>query len=310
MDARDAVLKENYDIGDGWFSAPSNVGYATLGLLYGEGDFKKSMLRAVNCGDDTDCTAGTVGAVLGIMYGTQGIPKDWEEYIGDKIVTCSINQATAFPFVYSCTNLTEKVTKLAPMVTYQMKAPFAKALEFVYTEDSEFSDSDIEYFALPYGESEESEEMAMSVQSLQRPNTITKTCGTVYAMVTVHSGPYATAGAEKRISIAFQNRLKAFGQQPHNIKVSLLLPEGWTANMEEFDVCVGQWWCITENTYNTEPVDVVLTAPEKLAAHSRILILVEEYGRYHVESIPVMLLNRPTEKLYIYEHRFTDYERK
>ena len=310
MDARDAVLKENYDIGDGWFSAPSNVGYATLGLLYGEGDFKKSMLLAVNCGDDTDCTAGTVGAVLGIMYGTQGIPKDWEEYIGDKIVTCSINQATAFPFVYSCTNLTEKVTKLAPMVTYQMKAPFAKALEFVYTEDSEFSDSDIEYFALPYGESEESEEMAMSVQSLQRPNTITKTCGTVYAMVTVHGGPYATAGAEKRISIAFQNRLKAFGQQPHNIKVSLLLPEGWTANMEEFDVCVGQWWCITENTYNTEPVDVVLTAPEKLAAHSRILILVEEYGRYHVESIPVMLLNRPTEKLYIYEHRLTDYERK
>ncbi len=307
MDARDTILKENYDIGDGWFSAPSNVGYALLGLLYGEGDFKKSMLLAVNCGDDTDCTAGTVGSVLGIMYGTAGIPKDWAEYVGDKIITCSINQGTAFPFVGTCTKLTEKVTKLAPMVTYQMKGHFAIVPEFVCGENDEVSDSDIEYFALPYGQSEESEEMAVSVLTLKNPNTIVKNCGAVYAMVTVQDGPYATAGAEKRISIMFQNRLKAFGQQPHNIKVSLILPEGWTANTEEFDMFVSQWWCISENTYNTFPVDIVLTAPEKITAHSRILIMVEEYGRHHVEVIPVMLLNRLSEKPYLYEGRFNNY---
>ncbi len=306
-DACDAIFKENEDIGDGWFCAPSNVGYATLGLLYGEGDFKKSMLLAVNCGDDTDCTAGTVGSVLGIMYGTAGIPKDWEEYIGDKIVTCSITQGAAFPFVGSCTNLTEKVTKLAPIVTHQMKGHFAKVPEFVCGEDSEFSDSDIEYFALPYGQSEESEEMAVSVLTLKKPNTIVKNCGSVYALVTVHDGPYAKAGEEKRISIMFQNRLKAFGQQSHNVKVSVLLPEGWTANAEEFDVFVSQWWCISENTYNSEAVDIVLTAPEKIKAHNRILIMVEEYGRHHVEVIPVMLLNRLSEKYYLYEERFNNY---
>ncbi len=306
-DACDAIFKENEDIGDGWFCAPSNVGYATLGLLYGEGDFKKSMLLAVNCGDDTDCTAGTVGSVLGIMYGTAGIPKDWEEYIGDKIVTCSITQGAAFPFVGTCTNLTEKVVKLAPMVTYQMKGHFAKVPEFVYGEDSEFTDSDIEYFALPYGQSEESEEMAVSVLTLKNPNTIVKNCGATYALVTVHDGPYAKAGEEKRISIMFQNRLKAFGQQSHNVKVSLLLPDGWSASAEEFDVFVPQWWCISENTYNSEAVDIVLTAPEKISAHNRILIMVEEYGRHHVEVIPVMLLNRLSEKYYLYEERFNNY---
>ncbi len=309
MDARDEILKENYDIGDGWFSAPSNVGYALLGLLYGEGDFKKSMLLAVNCGDDTDCTAGTVGSVLGIMYGTAGIPEDWTEYVGDKIVTCSINQGTAFPFVGSCTALTDKVTKLAPMVTYQMKGHFAIVPEFVDGE-SEVRDSDIAYFALPYGQSEESEEMAVSVMTVRNPNTLVKTCGATYALVTVHGGPYARVGEEKRLSIMFQNRLKAFGQQPHNMKVSLILPDGWTASAEEFDVTVGQWWSITENTYNTLPVDIVLTPPEKISAHSRILIVVEEYGRHHVEVIPVMLVNRLSEKPYLYEGRFCDYNRK
>ena len=35
-ETRDAILKENEDIGEGWFSAPSNIAFAMLGLLYGE----------------------------------------------------------------------------------------------------------------------------------------------------------------------------------------------------------------------------------------------------------------------------------
>ena len=69
MDARNLILERNMDIGNGWFEAPSNVAYAILGMLYGEGDFKKSMITAINCGDDTDCTAATVGATMGILYG-------------------------------------------------------------------------------------------------------------------------------------------------------------------------------------------------------------------------------------------------
>ena len=116
LEARNAIQKENADIGDGWFQAPSNIGYVVIGLLYGEGDFKKSMLTALNCGDDTDCTAGTVGAIFGLMHGTNGIPKDWREYIGDDIVTGTINACLSFPRAKTCSALTAKVASLAPSV--------------------------------------------------------------------------------------------------------------------------------------------------------------------------------------------------
>ncbi|MCQ2414264.1 MAG: ADP-ribosylglycohydrolase family protein [Clostridia bacterium] len=80
MDCRNTILKMNADIGDGWFEAPSNVAYTVLGLIYGKGDFKKSMITAINCGDDTDCIGATVGSTLGIIYGLKGIPADMEAH--------------------------------------------------------------------------------------------------------------------------------------------------------------------------------------------------------------------------------------
>ena len=41
-EVREQVLKFNEKLG--WFQAPANLGFVTIGLLYGEGDFKKSML--------------------------------------------------------------------------------------------------------------------------------------------------------------------------------------------------------------------------------------------------------------------------
>ena len=57
-----------------------------LGLLYGGGDFERSILAAVNCGEDTDCTGATVGATLGILLGEEGIPSRWRRPIGDDLV--------------------------------------------------------------------------------------------------------------------------------------------------------------------------------------------------------------------------------
>ena len=119
IDTRNAVQQLNSDIGDGWFEAPSNVAYAVIGMLWGNGDFKKSMIYAINCGDDTDCTGATVGATLGILHGMAGIPSDWKEHLGDEIVTISIargNVARHLPG--SCTALTERVVAVAPSVLF------------------------------------------------------------------------------------------------------------------------------------------------------------------------------------------------
>lgn len=53
------------------------------GLLYGDGDFRKSVSIATMCGFDTDCNAGTVGCLLGARNGLDAIPAEWRDPIND-----------------------------------------------------------------------------------------------------------------------------------------------------------------------------------------------------------------------------------
>lgn len=64
---------------------PLNVALTIWALWYGGGDFEKSILLAVNGGYDTDCTAATVGATLGLLVGTDGIPQRWSAPIGEGV---------------------------------------------------------------------------------------------------------------------------------------------------------------------------------------------------------------------------------
>lgn len=70
---------------DNFTHAPLNVALTIWALLYGEEDFEKSILLAVNGGYDTDCTAATVGATLGFIAGAEGIPTRWIDPIGDGV---------------------------------------------------------------------------------------------------------------------------------------------------------------------------------------------------------------------------------
>ncbi len=131
---REKVIEFNRDFG--WFQAPLNIAFAVIGLLYGEGDFKKSMLTAVNCGDDTDCTAATVGALLGIMNGTAGIPEDWKQYIGDKItVGCLLHGHAKYP--KTCTELTARVMNI-------QREALRGTKHWLSSEENDFSDIDAE----------------------------------------------------------------------------------------------------------------------------------------------------------------------
>ncbi|MBQ0077152.1 MAG: ADP-ribosylglycohydrolase family protein [Bacteroidales bacterium] len=59
--------------------AKINSAYVAIGLLYGEGDFGKSIEIATRCGQDSDCNPATVGGVLGVARGLSGIPARWRE---------------------------------------------------------------------------------------------------------------------------------------------------------------------------------------------------------------------------------------
>lgn len=68
-----------------------NAGVCILALLYGNGDFARTVEIATMCGWDTDCNAGNVGTVLGVMRGTDGLPERYRKPINDGIVLSGIS---------------------------------------------------------------------------------------------------------------------------------------------------------------------------------------------------------------------------
>ena len=62
-----------------------NVCIIIIGLLYGDDDFEKSLLYAINCGQDADCTGATIASFMGIALGSKGIPEHWKEPIGETV---------------------------------------------------------------------------------------------------------------------------------------------------------------------------------------------------------------------------------
>lgn len=82
---------EELPIGELGFDAPANIGIIIIGWLWGNGDFGRSICISAGCGEDADCTAATLGSVLGIIGGCDNIPRKWIEPIGDEIETISIN---------------------------------------------------------------------------------------------------------------------------------------------------------------------------------------------------------------------------
>ncbi|MBA7540926.1 hypothetical protein ES705_33229 [subsurface metagenome] len=56
---------------------PINGAYVYMGLLYGEGDFWKTMNISMRCGRDSDCNPSSCAGILGTVLGMKGIPKKW-----------------------------------------------------------------------------------------------------------------------------------------------------------------------------------------------------------------------------------------
>lgn len=61
--------------------AKLNGAYVVMGLLYGGGDWKRTMDITVGCGQDTDCNTATAAALLGVMGGYEAIPEVYRSHI-------------------------------------------------------------------------------------------------------------------------------------------------------------------------------------------------------------------------------------
>lgn len=71
----------------GWCHTIPNAMIVAAALLYGGGDYGKSVCMAVETGFDTDCNGATVGSVIGMAQGLSGIPAEWRAPVGDTLHT-------------------------------------------------------------------------------------------------------------------------------------------------------------------------------------------------------------------------------
>lgn len=288
IETRNLVFDLNVDMGnDGWFQAPSNIGYVIIGLMYGEGDFKKSMLTAINCGDDTDCTAATIGSIMGLIYGTKVLPKDWVEHVSDNIVT--ITFARLFRVPKNCTQLTEWVVDFAPAVLIE-NATDVRIVEG----KSQIEDGLYEKFCgrrkgfdIPWDKIDE-------IPCMQYKNALGNSFSVKFAgvsvVVTYVGEPEISTNEEKKIELRILNNATAFGNVPRNINVKvLMLPEGFSADFDEKNVYVPHFTGFSK-LWVSDTIEINVKAGETVKATNRVLLEVSEQGRYNPVFIPIVFL--------------------
>lgn len=102
-----ASLKANfgYDRYPGVVHIIPNAGVVALGLLYGEGDFSKTIRITNMCGWDTDCNVGNVGAILGVAVGLDGIDRRWRDPMNDLLVAASVIGTRNLMTISNCADL-------------------------------------------------------------------------------------------------------------------------------------------------------------------------------------------------------------
>ncbi|MBQ4106108.1 MAG: ADP-ribosylglycohydrolase family protein [Lentisphaeria bacterium] len=214
-EVREMVVQDSADLG--WFQAPANVAFGIIGLLYGEGDFEKAICYAVNCGDDTDCTGGLAGAVMGILLGAANIPEKWMKPIGNSICTMAINPMWLV-VPETIEELTERVIRTARRNAFD-----DHTLPRISSDPTSITEADIAALAeLPD---------AVRIDLWERPSN-EMTYDLPFAKLTVRYNDGAAVRPGDTFSLTFQLCSRAYTNQL--LHGTLQLPEGWSSSSPGF----------------------------------------------------------------------------
>lgn len=142
--------KHSSDIGcsEGVFNAFNidaslNAAYVVIGLLYGDGDFFRTIDIATRCGQDSDCNPATAAGILGVMVGYKNIPAYWKpaleevEDINFPYLQLSLNQVYELSYKHALQMVEQQggvVTNDAVTITVQkpQTLPLEQSYEGLY----------------------------------------------------------------------------------------------------------------------------------------------------------------------------------
>ena len=68
-----------------WVHTIPNAAIVAAGLLWGDGDFARTVGLVVQAGWDTDSNGATAGSVYGALHGASALPPVWVDPLGDRV---------------------------------------------------------------------------------------------------------------------------------------------------------------------------------------------------------------------------------
>ncbi len=121
-----AHLKTNfgYDRYKGMVHIIPNAGVIALGLLYGGGDFSRTLQITNMCGWDTDCNVGNVGAIMGTALGVEGIDESWRIPINDLLIASSLIGTRNLLTIPQCVDLFVRLGQVSAAATDNPLTPY------------------------------------------------------------------------------------------------------------------------------------------------------------------------------------------
>lgn len=91
-----------------WVHTINNAAVVAAGLLWGDGDFSRTVGLVVQAGWDTDSNGATAGSVYGALHGAAALPPAWVEPLGDRVRSAIVGYDNA-----RISGLAERTLRLA-----------------------------------------------------------------------------------------------------------------------------------------------------------------------------------------------------
>ena len=270
MIAQEDVDRGFFDGVMGW-DVPSNMGILIIGLLYGEGNFDNSLCITVNCGEDTDCTGATLGAIYGIIHGIESIPERWIEPIGRGIKTACLNLGDLGYLGDLVPQTVDNLTERTEVIMRKVAAEYSLPVETLALPSSVKENTDL------YANKQEL--AYMNTPAVRHSFPLFDIALEYVSGVSVKPGETA----KLRLNIKNKYRIQA------SLNVCCYTPDDYSwavAPAKKFKSYVGATGWYNRSTV----IDLELKPNENASASSRFAIEVTVDGRATVMLIPVLLL--------------------
>ena len=262
--------------GPAGYDAPSNIGIMLIGWYFGEGDFSRSICIAAGCCEDGDCSAGTLGAVLGIQNGTACIAEKWLAPIGDEIKIGSVDTTKAcLPLPSTVTELTRRVVNLMPVFMHGHVQYDAQG-QLIFDPVTQLQDTPKRVGVFEYERFVDN--VNITPVSIRQQNTLVDVCIT-YADEALD----LRAGETKHFHVKIHNLI----HEQQWLTCKFHLPEGWAA-------APGKEFCVNLNQRHggcaiTE-LDVAVTPGQLTQGRYDLLLEIRSDGRLQTLFVQLPLL--------------------